>query len=263
MINWCEKNQSKVILGGTLTSGADGKSSTNALGSIHNEVRKDLRDSDIRQINNTVTRDLVYPIAALAGLAPHGLRRCPVFRLSVDEQEDLTAYADALPKLVAVGMQIPVQWAQERLGIPQPDEGEAVLQAQAPFSGGVLPMAAATAAPATGRYMAHASRGAAGLAALAGAASQKNQSVPAGPLGSEGHIMGHLAPAGKAIVADWMARILAIVQQAATVGEVESAVAAAFDELPEDELVTVMEMAFSAARLAGMEEVARSAGETA
>ena len=29
-----------------ISSGADGKSSTNALGNVHNEVRKDLRDGD-------------------------------------------------------------------------------------------------------------------------------------------------------------------------------------------------------------------------
>ena len=145
MMTWCERTQSKVILGGTLTSGADGKSSTNALGNVHNEVRKDLRSSDIRQVCSTLTRDLLYPMAALNGLAPDGMRRCPVFCLDVGETEDLTAYADALPKLVGVGMQIPVQWAQEKLGIPQPQAGEAVLQAAlsaAPPQGGVSAAAA-------------------------------------------------------------------------------------------------------------------------
>jgi phage gp29-like protein len=79
MISWCERNQSKVILGGTLTSGADGAASTNALGNVHNEVRKDLRDGDIRQLNATITRDLVYAIAAMNGLAPDGIKRCPRF----------------------------------------------------------------------------------------------------------------------------------------------------------------------------------------
>lgn len=39
MIEWAEKSMSKAILGGTLTSQADGASSTNALGNVHNEVR--------------------------------------------------------------------------------------------------------------------------------------------------------------------------------------------------------------------------------
>lgn len=148
MMNWCEKNQSKVILGGTLTSGADGKSSTNALGKIHNEVRKDLRDSDLRQLNTTLTRDLVYAVAALNGLAPDGLRRCPQFKLNAQEAEDLTAYADALPKLADIGFQPTKQWAFEKLGIPMPKAGEEVL-ARIPKSEPAQPrpIAALTALP--------------------------------------------------------------------------------------------------------------------
>ncbi|HHQ4648671.1 MULTISPECIES: phage portal protein family protein [Aeromonas] len=40
---------SKAILGVTLTSLADGKSSTNALGNVHNEVRQEVRDADLGQ----------------------------------------------------------------------------------------------------------------------------------------------------------------------------------------------------------------------
>jgi phage gp29-like protein len=147
MIDWCEKNQSKVILGGTLTSGADGKSSTNALGLVHNEVRKDLRDADIRQINATLTRELVYAVAALNGLAPDGPRRCPQFQLNAQESEDLTAYADALPKLVSIGVQPTVKWAHEKLGIPMPQEGEAVLGVAAQPQPGAAALAALTAMP--------------------------------------------------------------------------------------------------------------------
>ncbi|EOD4944582.1 DUF935 family protein, partial [Pseudomonas aeruginosa] len=59
MIEWCERTQSKAILGGTLTSQADGKTSTNALGNVHNEVRKDLRDADAKLLAKTLSRDLV------------------------------------------------------------------------------------------------------------------------------------------------------------------------------------------------------------
>lgn len=147
MMSWCEKNQSKVILGGTLTSGADGKSSTNALGNIHNEVRKDLRDGDVRQLNSTITRDLVYAIAAINGLAPNGPRRVSQFRLNAQEPEDLTAYADALPKLVAIGVHPTVAWAHERLGIPMAQKDEPVLGAPQPQQGppAITGKAAATA----------------------------------------------------------------------------------------------------------------------
>ncbi|SLM64493.1 Mu-like prophage FluMu protein gp29 [Dickeya aquatica] len=48
MIEWCERTP-KVILGGTLTSQADGKTSTNALGNVHNEVRHDILVADARR----------------------------------------------------------------------------------------------------------------------------------------------------------------------------------------------------------------------
>lgn len=127
MIDWCERTTSKVILGATLTSQADRGSNTNALGNVHNEVRKDLRDSDAKQVAATLTRDLVYSIAALNGLAPDGIRRCPRMRIDTAETEDIKTFADALPALVKIGTRIPRKWAQEQLGIPEPEGDEEVL----------------------------------------------------------------------------------------------------------------------------------------
>ena len=126
MIDWCEKTQSKAILGGTLTSQADGKTSTNALGNVHNEVRLDLRDGDAKQVAKTLSRDLIYPIAVLNGLAD-SWKRCPRLLFDTQEAEDLGAYATALPPLVKLGFRIPRQWAQERLAIPEPADDEEVL----------------------------------------------------------------------------------------------------------------------------------------
>lgn len=56
MVDWCEKSIARLILGQTLTSGADGKSSTNALGNVHNEVRRDLLVSDAKQVAQTITQ---------------------------------------------------------------------------------------------------------------------------------------------------------------------------------------------------------------
>ena len=65
MTDWCERTQSKIILGGTLTTQADGKTSTNALGQIHNEVRHDLLASDAKQLAATLTRQLIAPLLYL------------------------------------------------------------------------------------------------------------------------------------------------------------------------------------------------------
>lgn len=127
MVSWADKAQSKAILGATLTSQADGKSSTNALGKVHEEVRRDLQKADGRQVAGTLTRDLIYPLIALNLGGVDGLRRCPRLVFDTSEPDDLTAFSEALPKLSPL-FDIPVSWAQERLRIPAPQDGEAVLR---------------------------------------------------------------------------------------------------------------------------------------
>lgn len=122
----CEKGQSKAILGGTLTTQADGRTSTNALGNIHNDVRRDLRNSDAVQIAATLTSQLLLPLAVLnCNLSDPKL--APYFYFETAEPEDLEQLANALPKLATV-MEIPSAWAHEKTRIPMPEEGDKVLQ---------------------------------------------------------------------------------------------------------------------------------------
>lgn len=127
MIEWTERSISKAILGGTLTSGADGKSSTNALGNVHNEVRHDLKVADARQLESTLTMQLVFPLLALNGTVQPDPRRMPRFLFDTRQPADLKLYADSLPNLVKGGMKIPTAWAHEKLMIPQAKDGEEVL----------------------------------------------------------------------------------------------------------------------------------------
>ncbi|WP_274571562.1 DUF935 domain-containing protein [Neisseria leonii] len=126
MTEWCEKSAARLILGQTLTSGADGKASTHALGLVHNEIRRDLLVSDANRLAQTLTRQIIRPYLQtnFAGFNP---RRCPVFEFDTRETADLAVFADALPKLVDVGVQIPENWAREKLAIPDVQEGETVL----------------------------------------------------------------------------------------------------------------------------------------
>ncbi|MDQ2822448.1 MAG: DUF935 domain-containing protein [Pseudomonadota bacterium] len=126
MMAWAERSESKSILGQTLTAEAGAKGS-HALGKVHNEVRHDIRDSDARQLAATVTRDLIYPLIALNRAGVSGLARSPRLIFDTSEQEDLSLYADALPKLVGVGFKISRTWAQGKLHVPEPADGEDVL----------------------------------------------------------------------------------------------------------------------------------------
>lgn len=127
MVQWAERSMSKAILGGTLTSQADGKTSTNALGNVHNEVRHDLLKSDAKQIATTLRQYLLYPLLVLNKGGTRDPRRLPRFRFDLVEPEDMATYADALPKLVGIGVQIPAHWPNEKLRIPLPGKGDAVL----------------------------------------------------------------------------------------------------------------------------------------
>lgn len=127
MVDWCEKSIARLILGQTLTSGADGKSSTNALGNVHNEVRRDLMISDAKQIAQTITQQIILPYLQInidPNIAPY---RVPYFEFDTKEYEDLSVFADAIPKLTGIGVQISESWVRDKLGIPEPQEDELIL----------------------------------------------------------------------------------------------------------------------------------------
>lgn len=131
MVEWCERTESKAILGGTLTSQADGKSSTHALGNVHNEVRHDLMTSDARQLAGTITRDLIYTMITL-NIGQIDRLRCPQFAFETREPADIELFSNALPKLVGVGVPIKKSWALEKLSIPEPEDGDELLTVPQP-----------------------------------------------------------------------------------------------------------------------------------
>ncbi|WP_140918444.1 DUF935 domain-containing protein [Limnobaculum xujianqingii] len=128
MINWCERTQSKIILGATLTSQADSRSNTNALGNVHNEVRHDLTVADACQLESTF-RELILMLCQLNCGEDFDERRLPRFVFDTREIADLVKLADSVSKLVDAGVDtIPVSWVHEKTGIPLPKDGEPTLK---------------------------------------------------------------------------------------------------------------------------------------
>lgn len=233
MIDWCERTQSKVILGGTLTSQADGKTSTNALGNVHNEVRKDLRDGDAKQIAATLTRDLIYPVAILNGLTD-SLRRSPRLMFPVEETEDLQTYSDSLPKLVSMGMRIPRQWAQERLGIPEPDADDTDL------------LVAAPPAPAPGPV-------ASDIAAATAQTGAQPQDPPARMVSQ---LDANVSPA----LTQWVGQIRDMAAKAQSLTELRDGLLSLIPDMDLDQYAEAMRQGLAAAALAGRYEILREAG---
>ena len=134
MVDWAERSESKAILGQTMSAEtkATGIGSGNA--QLHREVREDILAADAREIAATITRDLLYPLLALNRGGIDGLRRCPRLVFDTGRSEDIKQYAEALPALVNIGMQIPADWAHDKLRIPRANNDEVVLRAQSGMS---------------------------------------------------------------------------------------------------------------------------------
>lgn len=128
MISWCERIQSKVLLGQTLSAEV-GQGGSQALGNIHNDIRLDIRDHDLRQIAGTLNRDLIMPMYMFNGKSYTGdPRRKPRIVFDTTESEDLRELAYPLRAFVGMGMKIPTNWLHQQTKIPQAKEGEEVLQ---------------------------------------------------------------------------------------------------------------------------------------
>lgn len=108
---------------------------------MHNAVRKEIRNADLRQLSRTFS-DVIYPLLALNSTVPFDRRRLPRLVFDTLECEDMASFAEAIPKL-ASGMTIPVSWIYDKLRIPVPDGDEAV------FTGSSLPAVEQTALSAT------------------------------------------------------------------------------------------------------------------
>lgn len=124
-VAYWEQKQSIAILGGTLTSRAEGKSSTNALGKVHDKVRREIMLHDVRQIEPTLNNQLLRPIVLLNGMFPAD--RMPSLKYDTAESVDQQAMIEVLGQGVDIGMEIDVEWAHQTMQIPRAAKGAKLL----------------------------------------------------------------------------------------------------------------------------------------
>ncbi|WP_169735889.1 DUF935 domain-containing protein [Thiothrix lacustris] len=129
MVGWAEGGISKAILGGTLTSDS-GKNGNYATASVHDDARKEIRKSDLRQIGKTLSSNLIKPLC----LFNTTLTRVPQFIFDDTEPEDNERSIYALVKL-AEAMPIPLEWVRNKFKIPAPNGDEPILQITQPTAG--------------------------------------------------------------------------------------------------------------------------------
>lgn len=208
--------------------------STGTVRRLNAEVRHDILSADARQLSGTLTRDLIFPLIALNRGGIDGLRRCPRLIFDVSQPEDLTAYADALPKLSGL-FSIPAPWVREKLHIPEPSEGEEILgikMSNPPAPENVVPVTKQTT-----------------LSATIDSKQQKSSRDTIAPLADQ------LQSAATGAWSDVLAHVEAMVNKADSLESLQAQLLTAYDGLPLDKLRAVMSAGFSVARLAGMADV--------
>ena len=114
---------SKAVLGQTLTTEA-GERGARSLGEVHDSVRRDIERSDAFALSQTLTRDVARPLVALN----HGeRRRYPQIVVGREDTLDVARTADALAKLVPLGLRVPESAVRELVGFEAPESADDVL----------------------------------------------------------------------------------------------------------------------------------------
>ncbi|PAS97749.1 MAG: hypothetical protein CGU28_04235 [Candidatus Dactylopiibacterium carminicum] len=124
-IAYWERKQSIAILGGTLTSQADGKTSTNALGEVHERELRKILLHDVAQIKPTMQGQLVRPLALINGMFPTD--RIPQYTYLTEETPDQAKMVEVLDKGASMGMEIDVDYAHKITQIPRAKKGAKLL----------------------------------------------------------------------------------------------------------------------------------------
>ena len=117
---YCDKQMSKLVLGQTMTAD-DGSSHSQA--TVHNQVRKDIREQDAEDLAETLTRDVVRAFVDV-NFGVQDVYPSVFFHLA--EPTDIVKMAQAL---VPVLDRVPIKREQfyELLGLDVPQEGDDVV----------------------------------------------------------------------------------------------------------------------------------------
>ena len=122
LADWLDTQVSRGILGqAATTQGTPGKLGNDQ---AQAEVRDDIRDDDALQLAETINRDLVRPYIDL-NFGPQ--EQYPQVVIRAVEQEDLTLLADALAKLVPLGLKVEQSEIRDKFGLSEPAEDAEVL----------------------------------------------------------------------------------------------------------------------------------------
>lgn len=124
-VEFCERGQSKAVLGQTLTTEVGDKGSY-AASKTHGEVRQDILEADCEQLSNTLRLQLIKPLV-IFNFGAAFADRLPWFKFKYEPAEDLNAQATRDKTLVEIGVPIGVSYFRTKYNLPEPEKGEEIV----------------------------------------------------------------------------------------------------------------------------------------
>ncbi|MFO0972768.1 MAG: DUF935 family protein [Phycisphaerae bacterium] len=125
LCHFFNRELSKAWLGQTLTTDTARAVANLSAADVHDRVRRDLRDADLRAEARTIRRDLLS-VLTRQRFGPGA--EAPYFvRQSASAEESARLGAALSVAVNELGARVPAGWAHTALGIPQAREGEAAL----------------------------------------------------------------------------------------------------------------------------------------
>lgn len=120
LASYCDAQNSKAILGQTLSSDSGGGSY--AQGKVHNEVRHDLTKADAAALESTIRQQVIAPLVYFNFGADADV---PFFQFDCQDPEDLLQTAEVYVKLgTELGLPIATDHLYKKFNIPKPEEGQ-------------------------------------------------------------------------------------------------------------------------------------------
>lgn len=128
LLDWCDRQMSKAILGQTLTSdvGERGTGSY-ALGKVHAHVKEEIVQADAEEVQEVINEQVIRRLVDYN----YVVSEYPKF-VFIFPKETGKVDSNTLKLLLQAGLPVGVNWAYEYYGIPRPGEGEQTLNAPAP-----------------------------------------------------------------------------------------------------------------------------------
>lgn len=124
--DWLDRQISKAVLGQTATT--DAIAGGHAVGREHRQVQEDIERADAKALSAILNRDLIRPWVDLE-YGPQ--KRYPRLVIARPEVEDIGNLADALSKLVPLGLKVQASEVRDRAGFADPEADAEVLSAPA------------------------------------------------------------------------------------------------------------------------------------